>query len=386
MRRLLSHSVAFSCGVAETSLSRMHRHATQCLLCDTTHTNWNEHLNSTAHVARHVVCSTLVVPQRHETMMKQLWDHIQLDFQQLDEVAAKKEARRRGRLTSSMEYLREQGVLLHCLLHSQQLPQSASSSAAQPDNGSDAVGAAHTLAVSTKFASFVALGTTYAQKEVFDRVARLFPEAEGLETITVADYVLSQRNMVHLFKILNVETLMKDIPLREVKSDVRAAVLLAMLGELQLFSRQPRSRDVSNPATADLLVLNVLATHVLDNVISELTHVVLQKIVDEGTPVWTQYQEQLAGEKRFLLKVPSLPVASTPTTAATIDPNATWEGCTPIGALRPSPTASPPALRWKPNMLDVVRSGSLDVTVPNSPFKNSAFAPCSPRLGKKKGL
>jgi hypothetical protein len=303
-------------------------------------------------------------------MMKQLWDHIQLDFQQLDEVAAKKEARRRGRLTSSMEYLRDQGVMLHSLVHTADAPQSSD----EPQ-----------LAVSSRFNTFVALGTTYAQKEVLDRVARLFPDAEGVEAIAVADYILSQRNMVHVFKVLKVETLMQDVPLKELKSDVRAAVMLAILGELQLFSRQPRSRDVSDPATADLLVLNVLATHVMDNVLSELTHMVLQKVVDEGTPVWSVYQEQLATQKRFLRKVPTQTLTASPSAAVSVG-DAAWDACASLGALRQEVGTAPALMKWRPLMSDAIRAGSLDITVPSSPFKNSAYAPCLPRLGKKRSL
>ncbi|CUE73248.1 RNA editing complex protein MP46, putative [Bodo saltans] len=376
MRRLLSQSITHASIVGAASV----RHcAVKCLLCDTSHSDWNGHLNTHAHVARHVVCATLVVPNRHEVMMKQLWDHIHLDFQQLDEVAAKKEARRRGRLTSSMEYLKEQHVILQSLVHtSNEADTNASADV-------DAATSPPELCVSPRFNSLVALGTTYAQKEVLDRVARLLPDAEGNETIAVAEYVLSQRNVVHVFKVLRIETLMADVPLKELKSDMRAAVVLAMLGELQLFSRQPRSRNVSDPATADLLVLNVLATHVLDNVLSELTHMVLQKVVDEGTPVWTAYQEQLAMEKRFLRKVPPLQLSSSPTSEVVPGEDA-WDACKSLGALSKSPGPMSPMIRWRPIMSDAIRAGSLDVSVPGSPFKNSAYAACLPRLGKKRAV
>lgn len=356
--------------------------ATQCLLCDTTHSDWNEHLMSSGHIARHVVCSALVVPSRHEVMMKQLWDHIQLDFQQLDEAAAKKEAKRRGRLMSSMTYLKEQGVIFHSLVHA------AEGEPRQAPCDTEDVGDAD-LGVSTRFSSLLAVGTTFAQREVLDRVARLLPDAVGDEVTTIVDYVLCQRNLGHLFKLLNAQQLLApSVRLQQLRSDTRAAMLLSILGELQLFSRQPRSRNVVDPATADLLVLNVLATHVMDNVLSELTHVVLQKIVDEGTPVWAVYQEQLASEKRELQRVPSLVLSPAPAAAAPRPPSAdAWPECKRLSSLQASSSGVEPVPLpcWKPFYSDAVRAGSLDVTVANSPFKNSAFATCLPRVGKKKG-
>jgi hypothetical protein len=305
-------------------------------------------------------------------MMKQLWEHIQLDFQQLDEVAARKEARRRGRLTSSMIYLKEQGVIRHSLVHA---------SEGDMVERRDVADVPVALGVSLRFNSFLGLGSTFAQKEVLDRVARLLPDAEGIEVTTISEYVLSQRNLVHLFKLLGLEALVA-FPAKELKSDVRAAMLLSILGELQLFSRQPRSRNVSDPATADLLVLNVLATHVMDNVMSELTHFVLQKVVNEGTPVWEVYQEQLASEKRNLATVAPPTLSSAPTLQP-LASGSMCDDCTSATALGATKSGSS-TLSRKFLLSDMVRAGSLDITVPNSQHKNSAYAPCQPRLGKKR--
>ncbi|KPA81123.1 putative mitochondrial RNA editing complex protein MP46,mitochondrial [Leptomonas pyrrhocoris] len=75
--------------------------------------------------------------------------------------------------------------------------------------------------------------------------------------------------------------------------DDKASVLLACIGELEHFHRQDRPRSVLSKLAADALVLNVIATHARDNLISELIHEALQRIVEEGTPVWRQHQKQV---------------------------------------------------------------------------------------------
>ena len=75
--------------------------------------------------------------------------------------------------------------------------------------------------------------------------------------------------------------------------DEKAAVLLACIGELEHFHRQDRPRSVSSKLTADALVLNVVATHARDNVISELIHESLQRMVEEGSPVWLEHEKQV---------------------------------------------------------------------------------------------
>lgn len=72
----------------------------------------------------------------------------------------------------------------------------------------------------------------------------------------------------------------------------KALVLLACLGELAHLCRQDRSHSVADAGAADILVRHVLASHAVENVISELVHGVMQRVVAEGTPVWRSYKEQ----------------------------------------------------------------------------------------------
>jgi hypothetical protein len=75
--------------------------------------------------------------------------------------------------------------------------------------------------------------------------------------------------------------------------DDKASILLACVGELEHFHRQDRPRSVLSKLAADILVLNVIATHARDNLISELIHEVLQRIVEEGSPIWRRHQKEV---------------------------------------------------------------------------------------------
>ncbi|KPI89492.1 RNA editing complex protein MP46 mitochondrial [Leptomonas seymouri] len=86
-------------------------------------------------------------------------------------------------------------------------------------------------------------------------------------------------------------------PAWKLSRDAKACIFLACIGELEHFHRQDRPRAVLSKLAADALVLNVVATHARDNLVSELLHEALQRIVEEGSPVWRQHQHQV--QQRF---------------------------------------------------------------------------------------
>lgn len=348
------------------------RRAGSCLLCDVEYDEWFVHSKSTPHLARHAVCDALAAPDRHETIMKQLWEHIRIDFSQMDEVMAKKEARRRKRLTTTLQHLADQRILIESLPR----PSEPSSS----------------LTVSSRFNMLLAVGSTYADREVYDRVARLLPMTDGEALRAVTTYILSQRQLGRLFTLLSVGSILSNHSefATALKNDERSAILLAMIGEMQMYSRRPRSRDVSKKPVADALVLNVLATHAMDNIISELTHTVLQQLVDEGTPVWKSYRKTLAQRSNEELNVVQESLSASPSgrfRPATDPGDETTERMTAdlvqlskLSEGSPDDNSTPRLLL---SSLDLLRSSVVDAG-PSNAARNATFAVTIPRLATKK--
>ncbi|KAG5469827.1 hypothetical protein CUR178_01967 [Leishmania enriettii] len=321
-----------------------------CLLCDTPYTCWTTHSREHTHVARSVVCRFFVMPERSESIMQHLERHIALDLKEVDALTARKVERRRERLLAGLVHLVEKGVLRDSI---PTLP--PNSTPASTFKGRSAGVSGATLEVhSDRFLIRVLVGEAFLRREVLDRCARLMPSLTALELNSVVAYLTSVRQVARIFDELSLlELLMAraerdkaplnaatdatgatdsahveqlseaaatplldtDVstpvlspqepsssttaasptsPLRwKLSGEDKAYIMCACLGELHRFHEQERPRSVASKAAADAIVLNVLAGHGRENLVSELVHETLQRIVDEGTAVWRQHQEDV---------------------------------------------------------------------------------------------
>ncbi|KAH9593138.1 hypothetical protein LSM04_003663 [Trypanosoma melophagium] len=396
MRRVCTRGVSYT---AASVLLISTRHAT-CLLCDVTYNSWGEHSAGTAHIARSAICRTYVAPERHNSMMQQLWKHIRLDFGYIDDVTHKKENHRRGRLASTMRHLREQGVLHHSL----------------PQISADAEGMTALRITKDSFVNYMLVGESYARQETLDRVARLMPRLETVELSSVVRYILSKRRLARLFDELTMYQLISydttvetetsttkessnrtldEMP--RLRQDEKAVMLMSCLGELQMYARQDRSHSVATRAAAEQLVLNVLGSHVMENIIAELVHAVLQSVVEEGTPIWRAHCSELSSKLFEGTRSPSPSLSPTPTplnTSSTLNTSHSitdssltkrTEDLLELYALDAEP-AIPlfPPTAGRRVWSDVTRTLALELTVPNPVNKSAVYAPTAPRLSTKK--
>ena len=396
-----------------------------CVLCDEEVDDFDLHKHSDAHMARFTVCQTLAAPQKHDAMLKQMWDHLRLDFDAVAEVNAEKVERRRSRLASTVTYLVQRSVLLHSIPRpeDQVEPAGTSQDGSSNSSGKAGPGTGSPLVVSKDFEKMEFLGELDLRRVVTDRCARLFPHATGAQLRALVDFITARWQLEVAHDLLGLGQAVaeglrqqRDPAARaprgalghrptgigaseaEAKADAplasalklsgaqRARVLLAVIGELHL-----RTDAVVKPITvaggkaaADGLVDNVLAAHASENIESELIYHVLQKIVDEGTPVWNEFKESLAAMSlaRTRPAPPSLSASPTPRAdgpgiADVVAPSAAIaveEAAN--GTLRP---ACAPKLDWT----ELGRAGALDLTVPNSKHKAAFFAPLAPKLANK---
>lgn len=265
------------------------------------------------------MCKYFVLPERSESLMEHLERHIALDLKEVDALTARKVARRRRRLLAGLLHLHEEGVLTDSLPCAAPLSSTSNAGASLEVHGDH-------------FLTRLLLGESYMRKEVVDRAARLVPTMSGIELNAVATYLMATRQLARLFDELAMQDVLKaalekanasvaaasaateatattfSAPLPRLSREEKAAILLACVGELEHFHRQDRPRSVLSKVSADALVLNVVATHARDNLISELVHEALQRVVEEGSPVWRQHQQQV------MLRAAGTRAAETPAT------------------------------------------------------------------------
>uniref|UniRef100_A0A146KW64 Uncharacterized protein n=1 Tax=Lygus hesperus TaxID=30085 RepID=A0A146KW64_LYGHE len=116
--------------------------------------------------------------------MSQMNKHIGLDFDAVDEVTALKHKRRRGRLCSTLQHLTSEGAI-HTSLPYIELSPATPASFLKRNTEIDP------FRVNDKFTQLVFLGSSYARREVMDRVARLMVNISALELSAVVQFVLS---------------------------------------------------------------------------------------------------------------------------------------------------------------------------------------------------
>lgn len=314
-------STAVSSSAVNTSPSPF-----SCLLCDCEVPSWKEHRELPSHVARAAVCNAFVMPERSEAILQQLHRHIRLDLRAVDDVAAQKQRRRHVRLRSTFVHLAEEGVLSDGI-PSWSTASSAGSNAAEADGSSPSSSSClGSYVVSDAFLNLMLVGEGFARQEVVDRVARLIPTLGVTELSSVVTFLLSPRHLARLYDELDFHQLITaraqraartsstvpgtslavkerdesdestvDSPLPQppvLPVEEKAVFVFSCIGELVLFHRQDRSHSVANKAAVDGLVQNVLATHAVESLLSELIHTELQRVVEEGTPVWEKYRSQ----------------------------------------------------------------------------------------------
>jgi hypothetical protein len=372
------------CAVASPHTAAARWASITCLLCDEEVDSFQDHARTDTHVARFAVCQHLVAPEKHSAMLKQMWDHLRLDFNAVEEVNAEKVARRRKRLSSTLVYLVDRNVLLHSV-------PMATQSAAEP-------------VTSKSFTKMEFLGELELRRAVTDRCARLFPSCSGMQLRALVDYVTARRQLEVIFDLLSLSDLVKPpagttraVPKEggenageapaagkqqaRLTAAQRSRMLLAIVGELHARTSAPRAMSVGSREAADGLVDNVLASHGIENIESELIHHVLQKIVEEGTPVWHGFKESLVAMSLSSARPepPSLASAKQPVAAPPGDVTASPAVVRPASEAFKTTVACNPKLLWT----DVTRASALDLTVPNPAAKSAFYAPVVPKLANK---
>ncbi|KAK7201399.1 RNA editing complex protein MP46 [Novymonas esmeraldas] len=232
----------------------------------------------------------------------------------------------------------------------------AATAAAAEAGSSSSSGAGRRAAVSgaalqvdaDRFPIRILIGEAFLQREAIDRCARLMPTLSKVQLHSVVVYITSTRQLARIFDELSLGDLVTARAEKEAKAakatttttttntaaaaavaapvdgngegavdsrgaappggcsvslsspprlslsrEDKAAILYACLGELHRFHEQERPLSVASKAVADAIVLNVLAGHARENIVSELVHEALQRIVDEGTPIWREFNEDV---------------------------------------------------------------------------------------------
>lgn len=319
-----------------------------CMLCDVAFTSWATHAKEIAHVARTAVCQTFIMPERSESILKHLEKHIAVNFKTTDELTLRKIKRRRRNLQSAVVHLVEEKVL-NC-----SIPDDAEGGAATKDSlvvepelflTRLAVGeAAARQEVLDRVARLMPqlsasdLGCVVQYLLSTRQLARLFDELQLQRALLVkAEKKAAKRAAAteasekaitgcRSGTEQNASGLSMPGPLptpvgtasgaalsagsestsstgtpdclhgsrrAALHRDAKAAIIYACIGELSMFSRHHRMGGVANKEAADELVRHVLATHVMENVLSELVHSALQRIVDEGMEVWRNHLDNV---------------------------------------------------------------------------------------------
>ncbi|CCW71482.1 unnamed protein product [Phytomonas sp. Hart1] len=311
-----------------------------CMLCDCPYTIWRVHVGLPTHIARTAVCRTFAAPDRAASIASHLSKHLDFDFDRVDAESWERERRRRSRLGSTLLHLTEKGVLREGLPFTVCGAREGKEERIINEGGEKAEEKRETTVVSEGFMRYVLVGDGYAREEVINRVARLMPYANAMELEAIEIYILSPLHLARLYEDVQMERTVAarwkdakkelkeeaDTPnniasreeLKNLKAsrrlflDGKALVMLSCIGELFQFKRRDRPHSVANKEAAETLVLHVLVSHAIENLISELVHAVLQRIVHEGTPIWRQFQANTASNafKRNLFT--SNPLSATP--------------------------------------------------------------------------
>lgn len=320
--------------------------------------------------------------------MSQLWDHIQLDFALVDQVNNKKVDRRRMKLSGTIGYLVEQGVLYDSVPTSGEGGMEEGAGATSP-----------VLEVSARFPILVPIGESFLQYEILQRLSRLMPKAIASDVKTIADFLMHPRQLRALYEMMQINAIIQSnsnlsAPTFSIPPTEKVAILLAMLGEMRLYCAKDRRHSIADKIGADELVLNVLSNHCCENLVSELVHSVLQRIVDEGTPVWNEFR---FSEQSYLFNsgasVPSPVLSSMPAPLISqkdaTDMAVAADQSMKSFILSPKNIANVEAeeqldtpvckLAWQ----DLAKSCSMETQLPGAPNKHSTFAATLPKLGAR---
>lgn len=342
-----------------------------CSLCDEEDiSDWSAHARTPSHITRQVLGQMFAAPEREEQMMKQLWDTLNLDCRQVDVVNGQRQGKRRARLHSTLCYLRDMNVLVHSRMR-----EDMTSSRASVDR----------LFVSKEFAKFAHIGETCLQAELTDRICRLMPRASAVEIASTVAFIADRTKLATLYAILNLDSFMQltadacPVPL-----EWRALACVALIGELQLFCARERQVSVDASATAERVVLCVLATHCKENIISELVYDVLQPVVEESSAAWKEYTSTMRDKAATVFRPPAPKLSHVPTSPPVEPPAlpahdmpAVPDTFYPSGVARRR-SYSVAWSRWQRG------TGTLELTVPGKPVNKMAlFAAPLPKMSLK---
>eukprot|EP00796_Vickermania_ingenoplastis_P011912 gene11912-8194_t len=325
-----------------------------CLLCDAPFSNWVAHCELPAHAARAAICEAFVKPERSASMLSQLEQHIGLDFTAVEEASLLKVERRQRRLRSSLAFLLAQKVLHRCRpLTTPAGPDGEGTGKGEGERERERERGARLqqggeMNVPDGFLTCAIVGAAYAKEELTDRVARLAPRSSGVSVQRMVEYLTSARQWSKLFDQLHLQgplglteshgrpqpesssvqkidatkaagedsavgteasasatssptsdnpeepagVVASPRPVWRFTQHQKVMLMLSCIGELRLFMTKDRSYKVDSKSVTDSLVHHVLATHCGENLLSELLHYNLEKVVEESTPVWRAYQAQ----------------------------------------------------------------------------------------------
>lgn len=339
--------------------------STYCVLCDAPFDNWVAHTELPSHAARVAISEAFVKPERSQSMLSQLQEHIAVDFSVIEEATQLKVQRRKRRLRSSLQYLVQEGVIQYCLPILNYPPSewtdepkhhgvNASSSVSSYIDGPTSTNTSPlppsscwNIREENKLLNAAMVGQAYIEEALTDRVARLAPRTKGPEIYAIVRYLCGMRQWSKLYDLLELCTVLcpaeyrcsvssfhtnpshraapaplsgsssaprgtevrapsssatvahhKDTPSRppcpRLTQAEKALLLWSCMGELRLIEERDRSHKVEHKAITEQLVHHVLVSHCLDNMVSELLHHALEKVVEECTPVWRIFQQQEA--------------------------------------------------------------------------------------------
>lgn len=247
-----------------------------CPLTNKVVTDWSSHKATTEFrlsklVAERISSSTQPVP------LNEVWRNLSLNPERLlAEFASTKTSRRLGHLSASLEFLKRHNVIMHSTFFYNALGRQ--------------------WQVSRDFTRVALVGETILRNELTLRALTFLPNLdEGMLATLVAE-TLSATNLARFYDRVNLNRLLPSNR-RNCKLNTRekASLLAAILGELNWFvSRTRATNRTHNNALfppSDVLILNVLSSHSVESLLTEILHSYFEPLMARMRGIWKNFPE-----------------------------------------------------------------------------------------------
>lgn len=223
-----------------------------------------------------------------------------------------KTPKRLSRQRVALAFLRRYNVLLHSLLFF--------------SNNSQ------TWNITPEFHRLALLGESVLTNEVRGRLLKLFPDMAYTTLVQILQHLLAEKGLCAAFDRFHLTEVVGAKPsiarqLRSITAEQKCHMLCAVIGEMYWFVARTRPTDrTHNNALfppSDVLILNVLCSHLLECIPAELIYHIVEPVVAEMKGVWVNEPMSLPAQLRLTprtigaLSLNTVPLPRPAPTAAT---------------------------------------------------------------------